>query len=164
VTTIAFRDGVMAADSMECDDAQKWQCVKLFRARAAVIGLAGDSVNSLIFLDWYRDRKNPAPERDTDHSFEALVASAAKLELWTELLRPQIISADYYAIGSGASVALGCMYGGSDAYTAVEAACHFARGSREPVIAKSIRPERDVVYEPAAAIKLAVRGAKTRKS
>ena len=158
MTVIAYRDGVMAADSMEADDHQKFLSTKLFKAKGAVIGTSGDSVNSLLFVDWYGNRKKPKPDLSIDRAFECLVATTERLELWTEMLRPQVIDAEYYAIGSGASVALGAMHAGADAELAVEAACHFARGCREPVQVEVIKPRKDVECEFSPVVRLAAKG------
>lgn len=151
MTTIAYKDGVLAADSCETvegDDSGTYEgrCLKLFKVGPFAVALQGDSSPGMAWLHWFRtahaDVKTdntynsvhgqlkhvPADivdrflEREAD--FTAVVLCPGKyLFIYDEWGVPIQVSAPFYAVGSGAKAALGAMAGGLDAVAAVEAAC-----------------------------------------
>lgn len=129
MTTIAWRDGVLAADSQvthsgdESSGSRKHKCKKLFRKKAfgyeVIIATAGEGSPGMIFVDWYGKRsKPPAVLNDTD--FTCLVLDADGLWEFDSYCRGEKIEEPFYAIGSGAKVALGAMHRGATAREAVE--------------------------------------------
>lgn len=61
MTTIAVRDGLMAADSCETDEnddaaygTTQNSCEKLFKVGPFVVGLQGDSTAGMVWLHWFR--------------------------------------------------------------------------------------------------------------
>lgn len=127
MTTIAFRDGVMAADSYAhfggvrlCHES------KLYRVRGAIIGLAGGSAG-IVFLDWYRDGAKPLKFSEYpnfgDDSYAALVATKKGLFLSDGNLRLDRVYEPFFAIGSGKGEAMAAMFCGKDAVGAVRIAC-----------------------------------------
>lgn len=100
MTTIAYRAGVLAADSMESIDSDgggsryRRSCTKIFRKMVEdpatgtgyeiLVAMAGDSYPSMVFLDWYpgirwfRYSGFEVPEvpemlKHTDGTFDALI-------------------------------------------------------------------------------------------
>jgi ATP-dependent protease HslVU (ClpYQ) peptidase subunit len=129
VTTIAYRDGVMASDSQvtvatEEGGSRKFKCEKLYRKGSAIIGTAGESAPGLIFVDWYGTKKK-APSRllAGEADFTALVLTDAGLFEYDKWCRGEKILEPFYAIGSGCKAALGAMHQGASAVRAVEIAC-----------------------------------------
>lgn len=119
----------MAADSRvtihtEEGGARVTRCIKIFRRRDAVIGLAGESEPGLVFLDWYGTGK-PAPAVliDAEADFTALVLTAKGLFEFGKYCMPEKILDKFWAVGSGSKVALGAMHMGASAERAVEIAC-----------------------------------------
>lgn len=146
MTTIAFRDGVLAADSREtsgCEDSGQLAatCVKMFRVGPFVVALQGDTTPGIAWLNWFTgmygifklkhvpalDQVQPDLvaqflEREADFTAVVLHPDGA-LFIYDEWGIPQRITAPYYAVGSGAKVAYGAMHNGATAEDAVAAAC-----------------------------------------
>lgn len=139
MTTIAYRDGILAADSCvslqtEAGGARKFRCEKLYAklvyerenaddSKKVIIALAGESSPGLVFLDWYGSDDEP-PQRLIDGAadFTALILTEDGLFEADAYCRPDKILEDFYAIGSGAKAAMGAMYAGASALEAVEIA------------------------------------------
>lgn len=135
MTTIAYKDGVLAADSQvtygEDGGARKHTCKKLFRktvgtgrkAHDVIIATAGESSPGMIFVDWYGTDK-PIPEvfLHLDADFTCLVLTPRGLFEYDVYCRGEEITEDCYAIGSGAKAALAAMHCGKSALEAVRIA------------------------------------------
>lgn len=139
MTTIVYRDGVMAADSCitmsdESAGDHKGTCVKLFRLPkikdslpACIVGLQGESSPGMAWLEWYKggqeDDDLKSHIRSSGADFTALVLYRHGLFVWDSWLVPERIEDDFYAIGSGTKAAYGALHMGADAVKAVEVAC-----------------------------------------
>jgi len=138
VTTIAYRDGVLAADSQvtygEDGSARTHSCKKLFRKTVTqgkksydvVIATAGESSPGLVFVDWFGSGK-PVPDifLHLGGDFLCLVLTPQGLFEYDVYCRGEEVMDDFYAIGSGAKVALGAMACGKSAIEAVRIAARF---------------------------------------
>lgn len=145
MTTIAWDGKVIAADSQytyesEAGGNRKHRCPKLFRketkdGRNVIIATQGDGSAGLVFLDWFGSGKKP-PAVITHHlpDFTCLVWSKAGLLEYDAYCRPYKIELPFYAIGSGANVALGAMKFGATAAQAVETAIEFDAYTMGPVV------------------------------
>ena len=84
MTTIAYKDGIVAADSQETHgDGRIGFCKKLFKVRDSIIATAGDSYTGLIFVDWFERgaRMEDCPDLSMvgyDEDFECLVLEDTK--------------------------------------------------------------------------------------
>lgn len=127
MTTIAVRDGIMAADrTVQADGINVFETSKIYRVKGALIGFAGALTDALRFVLWYRDRRSKRPTFDDNGGFDAIVINPdGSMELWDQDLVPMIVESDYISIGSGNAVALGAMYQGASAEEALEAAAYF---------------------------------------
>jgi len=139
MTTIAVRDGIVAADSQETNSHYKQPCHKLYKAKNAVIGTAGDSFNGMVFVEWYRDRRKAKPTTELDRPFECLVVTSSTIEIWNELLVPLVIHEPFWAIGHGGGIAMGAMAAGASAKEAVEIACRYDLYSIGPVETMAVK-------------------------
>lgn len=137
MTTIAYRDGVMAADTVAFGGGIKLaRLVKIARNDAGdLAGAVGDAGFAFAFLEWFR-KGEPEPaiklvsDRAEDRWDKALIVRAAGRQI--EVYEPYgrfPVSAPYFAIGSGKSVALGAMFMGATAVQAVQAAIALDEGS-----------------------------------
>lgn len=131
MTTIAYRKGILAADSQvtfggDASGAIKGTCQKLFRktiksgrkTRTVILATAGESSPGMVFVDWYgTGGARPDLLKDTD--FTCLVLEPDGLYEVDSLCRPERILAPFYAIGSGAKAALAAMHCGKSAREAV---------------------------------------------
>ena len=134
LTTIAFRNGIMAADTQETWGDNKFLTVeKIFirtlgtkaRPRDVLFGTAGGSYAGMAYVDWYGSPKTmPAFFRDLsdDEDFSILIWDRNKLFVVNWMCIKVEVAEPFYAIGSGAAAALGAMHMGATAVEAVEAA------------------------------------------
>lgn len=135
MTTIAYRKGVMAADSRATyEDDRITKVDKLFRKGKAIIGLAGESEPGLVFLDWYGTGKEPPSCLiDGDADFTALVLTRKGLFEYGKYCRPERVLDDFHAIGSGAKGAMCAMHAGADAKRAVQIVAKVDAGTGGPI-------------------------------
>jgi ATP-dependent protease HslVU (ClpYQ) peptidase subunit len=134
MTTIAFRDGVMAADSAAVmGDTIVHRMKKIQRMpNGALAGFAGDVEQALALLDWLRDGQRGRKPKSKDVAL-IYVTPSGKILHYNGGRKAHPIAEPYYAIGTGKDVAFGAMYAGADAKTAVRAAIKRDTHSRGPV-------------------------------
>jgi hypothetical protein len=149
VTTIAYREGILAADSQytyesEAGGHRKHPCPKLYRKETkdgapVIIATQGDGSAGLVFVDWYGTGKKP-PRILTDNlpDFTCLVLKRDGLYEYDAYCRPYKIELEFYAIGSGAKAALGAMHMGASAERAVEVACEIDPYTMRPIVVMSL--------------------------
>lgn len=126
MTTIAVRDGVMAADSQMTDGHLRLMgCQKIYPVGAALVGITGSLASALVFVDWYENRESRRPDLSNESDFEALILTAEGLDTWTANLRPIPVRSKFWAVGSGSHLAIGAMAMGASAVDAVKVACAF---------------------------------------
>lgn len=127
MTTIAYRNGVLAADTRMClGDNLLGTTVKIARnANGDLAGAAGDATYNFAFLKWFTGLEStPPPEaKQTDNNIDrgVIFRKNGVIEVYEPRGQFQVV-APYYAFGSGRPEALGAMYAGADAETAVRAA------------------------------------------
>lgn len=140
MTTIAYRDGVLAGDTLVCGEI-KCKAVKVFALkRGGLVGGAGDLPSVLAFVDWLDRPKSEKPDLSHDDDFEALVISPdGSIEWYERTLRPVPIAEAYYAIGSGGPFAMGRMDGGGTAEDAVASGIRWDSGSGGEVVAVRLK-------------------------
>lgn len=137
MTTIAANRDRMVSDSkvtMEGGHGDRvYQAQKIVIYKGDLIGCAGANEQIEAFLKWYgTKKKKPQFPRDTD--FEALVLTKeGRLLAYDETLSRDVVTGDFYAIGSGGSAALGALYAGVSIETAVEIACRIDPHSGLPL-------------------------------
>jgi len=157
MTCIAYRDGILAADSQitidsEAGGSRKFKCDKIYRKTVrneeeeyeVLIGTAGDAYTSMVFVDWYGTQQ-PVPETlvqgDVDRDFECLIVEDDGIYTVDMFCRPIKVKEKFYAVGSGAKAALGAMHMGANAITAVQIACKVCPYCAPPIISKSLDDE-----------------------
>ena len=148
MTVIAYRVGIMAADSGSWDtsDVQHSWARKLARGPDGTLyGIAGNAGEGYALLAWVNggcrgDMPMPRPIADHDCSFIALrVAPGGSPELITAYGVEPYEGAPYQAIGAAREAALGALHAGASAEEAVAAAIEHSAHARGPV--RSIRHE-----------------------
>lgn len=143
MTTIAYKAGVIAADSRvtvdtEAGGVRSFDCQKLWRRRIvinkreqeAILATAGEGPSGQLFVDKIGDPDLPLNDlRDTfvqgDADFTILILCEDGLfEVNKWCAYEKIIPTNgCYAVGSGTKVAMGAMLAGKNAKAAVEIAC-----------------------------------------
>ena len=147
MTTIAYRDGIMASDSA-CFDSSLYQgeVDKLWTLPPiGLIGCSGEIGAMIQFVDWLKDGsdRKRKPDFPDDCDFESIVVSPdGEVMHYDRHLVPIRVANDLHAIGSGRKLALGAMMAGASADEAVKIACHYDMVTREPI--RTIRL-RDVI-------------------
>lgn len=127
MTTIAYRDGTLAADTLGCGGVRR-RTKKLHRVGDAILGLSGNYGDCWQFVHWWADQSKALEFRvfRTDNSdspdLEAIVVTDGGAEIWTEHLQPTPVLEPFFAIGSGAKAAMAAMHMGATAAKAVEIA------------------------------------------
>lgn len=151
MTTIAYRNGILAADSRETTSDESagdyaGKCVKLLRLKLlppTIVALQGDSGAGMAWLDWYgkgqTDEALAAHIRATQADFTAVVLSKAGLWVWDSWLIPQRVTTKFYAVGSGTKAALGALHMGASAVQAVKVACKIDPWSAPPIVSMSLK-------------------------
>ena len=146
MTTIAYRDGLLAADSRVTVDsdsggARMFRCQKLYRVKTsdgtdAVVGLAGGAFDGLAFLDWLvsEDKHPPTRLLEGGADFTALMLNKHGLFEYDKWCRPDRVLEKFYAVGSGAKAALGALHMGASAEKAVKIACKIDPYSAPPIV------------------------------
>lgn len=143
MTTIAYREGVLAADSRltrEDEASGTWShaCQKIYRVFAgtddvALIATAGESGPGELFVEQYQRRKLVRADF-VDADFECLVRTRRGLFLYDRWCIATEIKEPFFAIGSGAKAAMGAMHAGASAIRAVEIACKIDPYTAAPVV------------------------------
>lgn len=155
VTTIAYRDGILAADSRLTVDygsgARKHLCKKLFRKTVTegkrtfdvIIATAGESSPGMVFHDWYGSGK-PVPDLflHLGGDFTCLVLRPDGLFEFDVYCRPERIEEEFYAVGSGAMAALAAMHCGKSALDAVRIAARLDPYTGGRIISETLAPRR----------------------
>jgi ATP-dependent protease HslVU (ClpYQ) peptidase subunit len=138
MTIIAYRAGVIAADSCATDSFIT--CAdKLYKKNGAVIGFCGEVAQALVFVDWYfNQKKSRRPDLASEQGWEAMVLTKQGVFIWERSLRPVPMGEEFYAIGSGAPLAMGAMEYGASASEAVSIACRRDPYCREPVVVQTL--------------------------
>lgn len=125
MTTIAYRDGVIAADTcMALGSVVIPGRVKIARALdGRLIGAAGASGFGDTFRTWALTEKGETPKVAND-SVGFIVDLDGSIRIWDsdEGHGPFTVRPPYYAVGTGAECAMGAMHYGAGAEDAVRAA------------------------------------------
>lgn len=125
MTTVAWKGNVLAADTMatNLDNNLRSKVTKLHRLPGRIIGFAGDIQSSLRFIEWMQlgDRNAKKP-RYKFCEFDAIELNAEGAWLWDHDFGAMKIENNFYAIGSGAPVAIGAMEMGASPLKAIHVA------------------------------------------
>lgn len=132
MTTIAYRDGVIAADTqVSAGGARVGRVQKVHNIRGVLVGASGTLSVCQRFTDWVRGGcKGDAPalkDEDGDGSEAFMVVGDHIVSFGKH--GPDVICADKYASGSGWHFALGAMEAGASAEDAVRIAMRLDSGS-----------------------------------
>jgi hypothetical protein len=129
MTTIAYRSGVLAADTMLTVSGSYFgRAIKIFKREKdnALAGSCGNADYAAAFSRWFLAGKldDPPKAEESDKNVDRSVIFLTNGEIW--IFEPGgkfQVYADYFAFGSGMDFALGAMHMGADARQAIEAAC-----------------------------------------
>ena len=148
MTTLAIKDGVMAADSRVTGDSFFFGTQKIQRLSAkSLAGIVGDAVIALTIVQWLRSKRVPSelhklipPDGREDACVVELTPTG--IFIWNGHGVPLAVSGPIYACGSGAQAAMAAMILGDTAEAAVKLAIRLDEGSGPPVQVESLKPTR----------------------
>ena len=148
MTTIAYKDGIIAADSRATwGDGFAETCQKLFRMRGGphkgeIVATAGACSPGMVFVDWYENPRKPRPKiQFEEEAFICMVLNWAGLYSVDDHCRLIKVMEPFYATASGGNFAMGAMAAGASAEQAVEIACRFSAFSAPPVRTMQLGPK-----------------------
>lgn len=142
MTTLSYRDGIVAWDSQLTEGNSKYAAPKGVKNDevGVIIGLVGVAHAGWSLIDWVlRGRDGPPPERHKRDDFELLLYwRTGDLELMDPYARTMPLDPGrFYAFGSGQQAALAALHLGCDATKAVEIASLCDSGTSTPVVSHS---------------------------
>ncbi|MDB5612046.1 MAG: CcrSwift [Bradyrhizobium sp.] len=135
MTTIAYRDGVLAADTgMTIGDSRIGRVTKIVRGPNGNLGgAAGSCGYAQKFREWVAGGEQDSPpepkEKENSFSDKGVVFRRDGTIDVHEVNGRFSCCANYYAFGSGRPEALGAMFAGADAETAIRAAIEHDSGT-----------------------------------
>ena len=132
MTIIAYRDGIMAADSLIRNERVLGESKKIdevvIHGEKCLVATAGNVDKCELFRNWVINGMVDTPKLDEINekdNFEAFIIGERgenQFVSYETTCIPCSIEAPFYAIGSGSSIAIGAMERGATAKEAVEAA------------------------------------------
>lgn len=143
MTTIAYRDGVLAADSQTTYGKSAEQTFGKIACKGTVLaGAVGCSALCQKFLDWFRSGMlgcAPSMSSGEDADATGIIIHGPEHVLLLNKTGWERRRAAFYAIGSGGEVATGAMAMGADARQAVEIAALHDVYTGGPISVLSVR-------------------------
>jgi ATP-dependent HslUV protease subunit HslV len=137
MTTIVYKDGILAYDSRITDDYNTivGHVDKGCKTEQHLVAVCGDFTAVAVLIEWARSGFDPRqkPKMKKDASFEMVaVDKKGVIQSFEESLTPVILDDKMYAAGSGKNFAFGAMHAGATAKQAVIAAASYdaATGGR----------------------------------
>jgi ATP-dependent protease HslVU (ClpYQ) peptidase subunit len=128
VTTIAYKDGVVAADSqVSCGDMRDSTITKIARNPAGdLCGASGNASFMFAFLKWFSDGEKGEAPVPSENDGGIIFRAKGAIELYEHPGPcPFVVVAKMYAAGSGRKLALGAMAFGASAEEAVKVAAQY---------------------------------------
>lgn len=159
MTTIAYRDGILAADSLVSGEMVRWgSMTKLTKAPSGWIGAACGDAGAASEFAWWMENLLPSDNYGTpvfsvpelkDPVDGLLITDKGKIWCWTGRPRFFHLEADFTAIGSGSKIAMGAMAMGATAEQALAVAAQFDVYTGGKIETLSIRsPSRPEEVKP----------------
>lgn len=146
MTTIAYRKGVLAADTgLTSGGGRNGRVFKIARrSDGKLAGACGTAVYMAAFLKWFVAYGDEPPEAKSDqHSIDkgVVISRDGVVTVYEPGGSFTIDDLEYFAMGSGRPEALGAMFAGADAETAVFAAMAHDEGTYGDVTSVSFGDE-----------------------
>jgi hypothetical protein len=131
MTTIVWKQGVLACDSQSSFDGAKYRCKEKLQERQTVAyAIAGELGYGLAIVGWAEEGVEDYPG-NPDHETVVVAMSKSSGKAWC-IEAPGVwipIEDEMFACGSGGPVALGALAMGATPKEAVEAACEWDEGT-----------------------------------
>lgn len=128
MTTIVCNRHGMAADKRISGGAM-FRSTKIFRVHGALLGISGNVEQALRFVEWRRTPETKPQFVDVTGIEVIELTPSGALIWWGSEMVGIPIEEDYYAIGSGAQLALGALSMGATPKQAVQVAARWDTGT-----------------------------------
>lgn len=131
MTAIAYRNGVMAADTLNTFDDVKLHAPKIIKHKGYLLGAAGTIPSLDALVRWYFQAlgKPTRPKMADGYDMNMIVVTPAGcVQHWTHSGQYEAIRNRFWAVGSGAAACMAAMEMGASAPEAVAAAIKWATG------------------------------------
>lgn len=154
MTTIAYKDGVLAADTrMIVSDHIISSCTKIrYLPNGVVVACAGNANNEAVALKYFSGEKWMDEEPpDIKKGFECILITKTGVPMACHgSLRPFVIEHPYYAVGTGTEFALAAMEMGKGAVEAVKFSARLDCNTNDSVTVYEIKnhAKKKVVPKP----------------
>jgi ATP-dependent HslUV protease subunit HslV len=131
MTTIAYKDGILAADTLTtCGNHRDGYAPKAHKVGGVLIACSGTSTYCQAFVEWVRGgREGKSPLvglADADACNAVVIGPESDVEVWCSAGSWRTTPGDgIYALGSGQEYAYGAMAMGASAIEAVKIAMRF---------------------------------------
>ena len=125
MTTIAYRDGVLAADRRVSDGHSIiGEDRKIVMGYDCLAGAGGRADCCEMFIQWVLAGRpdDDLPDIEAGQLHAITIEADGQILVWQNIAAPFPITAPFLAVGSGDEFAIGAMEMGADAKTAVEVA------------------------------------------
>lgn len=124
MTTVVYRDGVLASDTLVSDgNCYVADTNKIYRVRGHLVGGCGSLGAVLRFCEWFKAGADEGNRPRVDDDFDTItIAPNGRVTWYSHELIPTEFRAPFHAVGSGAQVALGALHMGASAKQAVQVA------------------------------------------
>lgn len=143
MTTVVYRDGVLAADSLVTLGETKahGNMRKISRIHDHLVGIAGGVADCDEFIQWCKAGGAETGTEPPKGQYGAIVVqpNGKVLEFECGRCLPRMSKTKFYAIGSGAPYALAAMYAGASAVEAVKIAAKIDTNTGLPVKSLKIK-------------------------
>ena len=137
MTTIAYRNGILAADTGVYSNG--FCEARVSKIRKVLAGLVGSSGNASHFKQFYTwvatNSERDRPKLDREDSFDGIhVKPDGSIFIYDRfMVAIPIHNTEFYALGSGREIAMGAMAMGAAPAEAIRIACRFDTHSIEPI-------------------------------
>jgi hypothetical protein len=135
MTTFAYKDGVLAADSAAtCSGTYQGSTQKIFASkRGGLVAVSGDMAANAAFKKWVEEKHCQGEVPDTDAAYSAIWIKPNG-EIYVIEFRAAVrLDAPFVAGGSGMDLATGAMAFGATAAEAVQVAAAFDTSTALPI-------------------------------
>lgn len=150
MTCIVYRAGVLAGDTQATQGELCSFGPKIWTNGTIAIGSGGDFVAASKFETWVKkthpswlwDFTKKRPSFTDDDAFISLILHKTGIYEVNQTMIPCKNPAEYYAIGTGAEVAMGALFAGASARSAVYAAIHHSLHTGGKVTSATIEMDK----------------------
>jgi hypothetical protein len=130
MTTIVYKNGVLAADSLVCyGDKRYGLATKIFETSENIFGGAGCLMHNTFFQKFINgeDIDKELFKSISESGFDGIVINKKTKEvtIYDQFLTPENVNAEFYCLGSGADIARGALSMGATPREAIECASKY---------------------------------------